>query len=220
MALEPSFSEAFIHALKRPFRPQDPWSAHRVLGRRLRPFSLWHLLLLQEMESPLSPLVGGEAMPGDVAAAVAVCRCRYGEVRMSPGVGLRGLWHMAGRKAFAATLAGFREYVADFYVKPDYTIIPSGTGGGTSATCDEPPEIMVILADAMASAQCTRAEGWEMPVGEALWWQAMTRRARGVKLDFMTAEEIARREKLKSEEPELYAAMLEATRQFEMKGGG
>jgi hypothetical protein len=45
---------------------------HRVLGKRLRPFSLWHALLLEAIQSPIWLGRGMLTLP-DLHSAVAIC---------------------------------------------------------------------------------------------------------------------------------------------------
>lgn len=137
--MDPAFGEAFVHALARPFRPSNPWSGHKALGERLRPFCLWHSFLLEQMGSPF--VTGAAVTAADLSRAVAVCRCRYGETVAPTRFSLVAFWKVLGR-GLAVEVQRFREYVADFQTRPDYRVIPTrgatgparGPGSGIPAT--------------------------------------------------------------------------------------
>lgn len=49
-------------------------SSHTVYGHKLRPLTLFHLSLLEQIKSPL--LVGGPLQPSDIATAAIICSSR------------------------------------------------------------------------------------------------------------------------------------------------
>ncbi len=185
MGLDPTFSEAFIHRLARPFDAADPWSAHRVAGRRLRPFSLWHLLLLQQVDSPLltSPArLAGE----DLLRAVSICRCRYLECDVRAGWSPRSFWKLSGR-GLAKERAALLDYVDDFLQRPECSLAVIGKPG-KSIRLGPPPETLAIASTVIFATHWPERAVWEMPVGAAYWYEALARRQKDP-IDFMTPEE-------------------------------
>ena len=211
--MDPAFAEAFLHALASPFRANDPWSGHKVLGRRLRPFCLWHSFLLEQMGSPF--VTGAGVTAADLSRAVAVCRCRYGGVSRTPRFSLAAFWKVLGR-GLGSEVQLFREYVADFQTRPDYRVIPPR--GATGPARGQAPEYLRLVAEVIAMTRCSRQEAWEMPVGEARWWFALGLKNRGADLDFADAEQRAAEEReiaaLKARNPGLHEALRAAGRKI------
>lgn len=219
MPADPVLSEAFIHRLPPDFTPDDPWSTHRVLGRFLRPFCLWHRLLLETIDSPL--LEGRCTGPVDLRRAVAICRCRFREARVAPERAPLDWWRLAGRGYFAE-VERFNEYLKDFNARPEYAVIepdrPEGAGNRPCVPETPPPETLRLLGDATAFAKQAPERIWELPLSEAYYYQALYERDRlagtGARQDWLNEEERQYQrqlmEKLEREEAE---AMERAHRQ-------
>ena len=65
MALDEKFAEAFVNL-----------EQHKVLGYKLKPFSIWHRFLLEFFNSPL---IGGDEKPNisHILQAISICRVSY-----------------------------------------------------------------------------------------------------------------------------------------------
>jgi hypothetical protein len=213
--MDPTFAEAFIHRLPRKFRDEDPWSEHRVLGVRLRPFSLWHELVLDFVQNGFgiseTAMLSRADAAEELSRAVRICRCRYGEVDVRPIRSWRGAWSLLGR-GLERELRAFRAYVEDFRQIPEYTIIPSKLGSNEPR--GQPPEVLKMIVGVVAVTGCTRREAWEMPSGEARWFYAMHLRAAGSDLDFDTAEEKEERARIARENPDLDAQLKKAAEEY------
>lgn len=209
MALEPAFSEAFIHRLPARFSAADPWSEHRVLGRRLRPLSLWHLLLLAEIESPL--ITGNPVGPHDLLRATSICRCLYPAVDLSARSTFRAAWSVLGKGALRRQIEAFRAYNADFHPVPKFTIVPR-EGGSSAEPLGAAPELLQMVADVMHITHLPPAGAWNMAPGEARWWQLMTWKSQGVAVDFMTPKHRASEEEIRLKDPALYSRLTKAAR--------
>lgn len=211
--MDPAFAEAFVHALARPFRPDDPWSGHKVLGKRLRPFCLWHSFLLEQMGSPF--VTGAGVTAADLSRAVAVCRCRYRELYAPTRFCMVAFWKVLG-PGLGKEVQRFRDYVGDFQTRPDYHVVP--TRGATGPARGQAPDYLRLVAEAIAVARCSRQEAWEMPVGEARWWFAIGLKNRGADLDFADAEQRAAEAReiaaLKIRNPALHEALRAAARKI------
>lgn len=178
MPLEPKLAEALIN------------SEHRILGRKLRPFCLWHLALLQTLDSPY--LAAGKVEPFDLRTAVGVCSLHYGQSKV-----IRPLAFITSRSVtrFEQASNKFLAYIGDYLQRPEYTIVePDRRGSGTPL--GPPPEVLQIVDDVMFQRNITERQAWEMPIGLAYWYQAMTVK-RVYNTDFMTPEEKEYQRKLK-----------------------
>ncbi len=194
MELERSFSEAFIHRLAERFRDDDPWSAHRVAGRGLRPFCLWHLMLLQQIGSPLLSNPG--AMSGeDVLRAVSIFRCRFLEANVAARWTASALWKLSGKR-IEQERAALLEYVEDFLQRPEFSVAAIGRGG-KSIRLGPPPEVIYVASAVIFATGWSERFVWEMPIGAAYWYHALSRRQREP-IDFMTPEERAFQDELEA----------------------
>jgi hypothetical protein len=110
---DPRFAEALLH---------EP-GGHKVLGRRLRPFSLWHRLQLEYANSRL--LLGGAGL-WDLWCAVQVCCTQYPK-RAAWGP-WRPLWHAFWWLRYGwrpnwyirREMGRFVRYVEDYASHPKY----------------------------------------------------------------------------------------------------
>lgn len=216
---EPSLAEALIHDLPRDFDPPDPWSKHRVLGYRLRPFCHWHIFLLEQIESPILVTGSPDSME-DLLRAVRICRLRFRE--FDPGISgwsLRAFWSSLGRRSREKQLHAFSEYIRDFQTGPEYRIIPpeQKSGHRPPSRKGSPPAVLEIIRKVISETRCSYREAWEMPAGEARWHYAMSLQEH-CELDFMTEERKTQEERfLKSWEetdPESLKKALEVARRF------
>lgn len=170
--LDPKFAAAYI----------DNGIRHRILGVRVKPFCLWHLLLLQTIDSPFQKC--GDVNRFDLRTAVGICRLGYRESRVR-----RPIWPILTRKQLGRGVMQFWDYLGDYLSKPEYGIIPFGSSGGRSQRAPTPPpEIVATAYDAAHGARVSIKEAWEMPIGEAYISQAMYFKQQGVQVDFMDQE--------------------------------
>lgn len=172
--LDLTFAAAYIDDNKR----------HRVLGRRLRPFCLWHVLLLQAIHSPF--VAGGNATLFDLKNAVAICRLGYRQSHIR-----RQFWpRFMTVKRLRKHVELFMEYVGDYLSKPEYTVVPLDIRDRRPPPRITPPPAVVCTAyNAAYGARISIKEAWEMPIGEAYISEAMHFRAQGSQLDFLNDEE-------------------------------
>jgi hypothetical protein len=88
----------------------------------------------------------------------------------------------------------FLNHIATYLQKPDYTIIPSDLFPKQRNTpppprSNPPPEIVSLVFDAAKGANCSVAEAWDMPIGQAYIAQAIRMGEVGANLDFMDEDE-------------------------------
>lgn len=172
--IDSSFAAAYI----------DGGVRHKVLGRVLRPFSLWHLFLLQAIHSPLT--AGGNATLFDLKNAVSICRLKYRNCTIDRQ------WFPArvGIKRLKSEIDSFMEYVGDYLSKPEYCIVPLDIKETTPPRrLTHPPAVICTAYNAAYGASIPVREAWDMPIGEAYISEAMHLREQGSQLDFLDDEE-------------------------------
>lgn len=176
MALDRTFAAAYI----------DNGVRHRIFGRRLKPFCLWHLLLLQVLDSPF--VSNGNVTLFDLKTAVGICRLGYRQSNIHRPIfplflNLESLKKHVGR---------FLTYVQDYLSKPEYSIVPYDTRGGgpPPPLITPPPHIVATAFHASHGARISVGEAWEMPIGEAYISEAMFfRMIKDAQVDFFDDEE-------------------------------
>lgn len=176
MAFDQTFAAAYI----------DNGTRHRVLGARLRPFSAWHLFLLEVAESPF--LNAGDAYLFHLRRAVGICRLRFPETK------LKLPWSplIVTQKKLHAEVGKFLLYTGDYIHKPEYTIIPFNIWGKDRAPGPEPkppPGVIQLVYDAARGANVPIDVAWNMPIGQTYISQAMYYQSKGVQVDFMDDKE-------------------------------
>lgn len=184
MAIDTAFAAAYIDNGKR----------YRILGRRLRPLSLWHLLLLQVLDSPF--ITGGNISLFDLKTAIGICSLRFRNSNIKRPWFPRFLTPLGLRRNYTL----FIEYVEDFLSKPEYTVVPwdTKTSGPAPVPLTPPPHIVATAFNVAHGARVSIQEAWDMPIGEAYIAEAMYMRAQGAQLDFMNDEERKFQEEMKA----------------------
>ncbi len=178
MPVDERFVEAFIH------RPQ-----HVVFGRRLRPFCLWHRLLLRTVDSPL--LSAGRPITAlHLDQAVSICRCRYGHTDFRARSTTRLFWQIAAGGLGRAARA-FYTYLADYSSPPVHELVLTREQRNAPPTMPRgrPPAELCTVAAVVGWSKCPVERAWEMPIGEAEWYAAMALEAAGAPLDFEDEDE-------------------------------
>lgn len=185
---------------------------HAILGYKLKPYSLSHLLVL---EGRNNPLVTGE---GRITAAhtidaLAVCSrvqfpFRRNRVTLYGKV-CRGL--IGGNlPLFKETLLGFRDYQDDFVTIPEFwDDVEQGT-----ATLSGPYVLAIAVSVMMAFPQLTETRVWTMPLGLLLWYGAQASEFKAGRRFWNAEGEDEIEEGLRRAEAEITPAMREKARKF------
>jgi len=149
------FFEAFIHV------------PHHVLGRRLKPLSLLHLLFLYHIESPLV-LTDRQATLPDLELAVLICSSstsdeilskikRNGKIRLS-------VWrNINAFRKLKKHLQGFIKYTDDYCSLPRFNEI-------SQETEEVIPWILMHAASLIKNTGWDKQKVFELPVGESVWF--------------------------------------------------
>lgn len=175
MALDTVFAAAYI----------DNDVKYSIFGRRLRPFCLWHLALLQTVESPF--VSTGEISLRDLKIAIGICSLHYRHSKVRRPFLPRRL----NQARLQKKVDQFMNYVHDYFYKPEYTIKdpdpnpPSYPGLPLS---DAPPAVTTAF-NAARGAGVPVSQAWNMPIGEAYIAEAMYFKQAGNTLDFMSDED-------------------------------
>lgn len=163
----------------------------RVLGRKLRPFSYWHLFQLEAAESPFATGEGlqkTEHLATALDAAVRICRLRYPhtpKARSWPGRFL-SQWRL--RNLDQQGMA-FARYIEFFTQRPQFWIPEGG-----SAPKGQMPRALAGVS-ALMLLGLSEAAAWNYPVGKGEWMKAAYAVHSGTDLDFCqpeTKEELQR----------------------------
>lgn len=158
---------------------------HRIFGRRLKPFSLWHLFLLQVIESPF--VSQSEIRLHDLKNAIAICSLNYRNSKIRRPI----LPVNVTITSLGKYVTRFMEYVGDYLSRPEYTIIPWKVDEpryvGLPVT--DAPNIIVTAFNACASTRLPINEIWDLPIGEAYVAEAMYLRMQGNRLNFTDEDE-------------------------------
>jgi hypothetical protein len=176
------FCEAFAHV------------GHRVMGRRLRVFSLRHRFWLEAMESPL--VTGGVATLVDLELASRVCAMGHDELDDGvPALLLRGprWWE---RVVFCVRLlmrrgAAQREYEAFQNYCLDYGCPPATHGGGgpvaeNGKRYEAMPGILGLVTGLVRGSGWAPETVWALNPGAAEWYLAGIFTHRGVDMRLKT----------------------------------
>lgn len=161
---------------------QDAWE---ILGVKLRPFSLGHVILLHRIESPF--LVGwkAESQPtfDDLAVAVLICSCTYEEaLEIIEGPALPSIlrtwadritgmnrwsvrigWNKATPVDFPKAVIEFCDYIKEHSKIPNYEFNP---GDFKDLHC---PEVQVVKVSLMRDMHIPEPDILDRCWGQCLW---------------------------------------------------
>lgn len=162
---------------------------YRCLGRRLRPLSIGHLLLLRRLGSPL--VLGGTPDAADIALAVFICsrpwrralaamRRPWLGIRLIP-LGVRASWWSA------KAVRGLTAYLRAGMAGPRWWPVHRP---GCEPSEMRSPYWLTILVALEAEMGATSDQALDMPVALALWRVAALREREGA-IQIVSDEEMA-----------------------------
>lgn len=169
MALDPKYAEAFVNV------------PHKVLGFKLRPFSLWHKFLLEFYDNPL--VAGEESVSAeDVLQAIQVCRVEFPDPPKRETI-----WTKIRLLLFSwdqeKESENFTNYIEDYLAFPEFWD-KEEEGGKTSGAPDT-----LTMAVQLFELGFSEADTWNMPLGKIYWYGAASAVLKGADIDFVTEEE-------------------------------
>lgn len=162
------FLEAFLTARE-----------YRVLGLRLQPYSSWHELNLQAVNSPL--LTGAPLTVPDLVCAARVCASRFRPGGLRPvieGRNWRERWLMKWRLCrcdFGREVEELRTYLADFHSTPKFWKNSHKDKDGAAADDRDAEFDEILAAVGMLCHETGWSEEyvWNLPLGVLRWYAAM-----------------------------------------------
>lgn len=166
-------------------------STHRVLGRKLRPFSLWHRFQLEILDSPI--LSGKKIEHLDLERACRCCQLQYPNPITAGINGWSLRWRLAGRD-FALEVQKFGTYLEDYFAPPKF--LPSIRKVHQPEVIHPPPEAIRILSAVIDLTKWPENKIWDMPIGQAYWYAAGQWYQDGAELDFLTPEHLVLRDRI------------------------
>lgn len=193
----------------------DGMSNTVLLGVRLRPFSIWHRVLLKTVDSPF--ITGQRVTLWDFRVAAGICRSTFGRSRLSKPYLWAFLIHcLAFLRAFAwkdrtrtpmqveleRLKQAFADYTGDYLQTPEYSFVPPDTDGRPTRSrppVGRAPDEIEQIGELIHWSGWSREVVWNLPIGEANWYRAMAQRSAGNELDFVDEREKAFRAKLPDE---------------------
>jgi hypothetical protein len=200
------FAESFLHSAK----------PHSVFGVSLKPFSNWHRLQLEWIDSKV--LLGG-AQKWDLYLAARICSTEYPHVAPNPGRGNlhNSLWHLRHwHRNPSKELKAFYAYLEDFSAPPKLwggkgssmkklseayeelhriTGNPSHLQGAREAAYqaflqeNQDTQLDDTLSQVAYYCKATGrppVEAWNMPIGELAWMNIAFAKLDGGKIDIWT----------------------------------
>lgn len=175
------FFESFAH------------TSHRVMGRRLRKFTIYHRFWLEAMRSPL--VMGGAVSMVDLELASRVCCCGYGTVErmIEGGTGgwrsLRGWWFALRCLVLSPEreAAKWEEYLRDHVCGPHTHMTERMTASGK--VYEDFPGVMDQVSAVIRATGWTPEVVWNLGPGEAEWYMAGVYRLRGVDMKVKTEQD-------------------------------
>lgn len=138
-ALERPLAAAFIDGNMR----------QRCLGATMERFSVWHMILLRAIDSPLVSL--GIVELHHLQDGAGICRLRFPDSRIQrPRLWPWVLWRLCRKGGLKREINRFMDYTGDYLSKPEYAVKPPEGVKAGSGTSNPPPELMVVVGDIKA----------------------------------------------------------------------
>lgn len=183
MALDKLFSESIVNR-----------DDHVVLGRKLRPLSLWHATLLELIDSPLWHGKSGVTMT-DLRLAVAICTGSWPAYEIPQGWRLVW-WSWRTRKlSLAREAAKFSAYIRDFHAPP-MLWEKDGEKPKGPQLCPLPQPLDVVAW--LIRHGLGEERSWTMPIGLAHWYYVAFAKHRGADVDLVSPGEQVAIEQVKA----------------------
>jgi len=138
---------------------------HRVLGKRLEPFCLLHVLWLEQLRSPL--LLTSETLKmADVELAALICSSRTSEEILTKIKEPRRLWRFRNRfRDLTQEARNFLAYQDDYCALPEF----AETGGSYH---ERLPSLLLQAASLIKETGWTDEHVMTLPLGKVIWFNS------------------------------------------------
>lgn len=177
---------------------------HRVFGRRLDPYCLWHHFNLEIVQSPV--LLQEPVDPLSLWQAVVICTTPWTPQHRRPTVermGLVGFVWRVGRFNFRREVLKYQAYFNDYNAWPK---LWPNTHKQFDSAAPPPPdrdfdENLELALHVLRSSSLTWREIWTMPMGMLRWVSIGLQKFEGAKIMIWTPEheEMFKAHKIKRE---------------------
>jgi hypothetical protein len=188
--VDETFAEAVVHR-----------RSHKVLGFRLRPFSFWHAANLDFVESPFAGH-NKKIDFGELLIAAKTCRLLFPRtLQRHPFEKIVDLLKARKYRPIKAKfnelkrgdlsnvklplmqeVAKFCAYLRDYSERPEYMTREE------SVPVKTPWYLFEVAMFKRYNPHLTWAQCWDMPIGEASWYNAAMLEATGTQIDLVTPE--------------------------------
>lgn len=176
---DPAFREAFENV------------QHRLFGLELKPYSLWHRLCLEMMNSPV--LTGAPVSAMDLYAVARVCQSSFGPIPSFRGAagwfGRLLLRFRFRRYSLPQELGRLQEYIGDFESGPLFW--PDEGGSVKTPKCAEMDQLLELAAHVIRETGWSQETIWNMPIGQVRWYSAAFLKLEGRDVPFWTPQDEA-----------------------------
>lgn len=172
---------------------------HWVARRKLKPYSLWHYLYFQFVNSPLAPGSKANVTWADIEMASRICQLGYKEQIKSKRGSRINLWITMAQSTLAEEIAAFQAYVSDYFAPPKFNNWKSDRPAKKRGA---PPDVLSVASGAImlfGGGPEVERFVWEMPIGQAYWYSSTLHYNRGALLDYMTSRDEEFRKFLRSQ---------------------
>lgn len=182
MALDKLFAESIVNR-----------DDHIVLGRRLRPLSLWHATLLELIDSPLWHGKSGVTMT-DLRLAACICTGSWPQYKIPAGWGMIWWSFCTCKMNLAREAAKFSAYIRDFHAPPMlWEKETEKSKGPTLCPLPAPLDVAAWLIRHGLGEE----RSWTMPIGLAHWYYVAFAKHRGAEIDLVSPGELEAIEQVK-----------------------
>jgi len=177
------------------------FNQHKVLGKTLKPFCLYHHFVLQALKSPL--MIGGKVGIVDLYIATLICEQEYPisfKVIPSPSwwsVLLNSVrfGYYTTRYKFTREITKFHNYAKDYSSVPHFWEDNKKSIKGKSGI----PDVIGLMVSLMISLKYTEKEAWNCPIGKAVWLSATNAILNGAESKIISAEAKAYMDEMRKE---------------------
>lgn len=179
MAVQFVFDDRFLEAIAH--------AEHRILGRRLHPYSTWHEFNLQAINSPF--LTGEGISIKDCVALVRICSTQYRTGGPVPELRARWWWWpRLWRTRMSVLVREIEAYMVDYAVGPKFwpNQHKALVEGGQAMEDREIDELLEQVTWYEQNTRCGDEAAWNMPLGLLRWKNACFSKFQGADVQIWT----------------------------------
>jgi hypothetical protein len=175
------------------------FNRHKVLGKTLKPFCLYHHFVLEALKSPL--MTGGQASIIDLYIATLICQQEYPiSFKKIPSSSWWSILWNSIRFGYYSTRYKFSREVSKFYnYAKDYSSTPQfweNQKNGAKADSGV-PDVIGLMVSLMVGLKYTEKEAWNCPIGKAVWLTTTNAILNGSESKIISAEAKAYMEEMR-----------------------